>query len=103
MVENSMVEKRVEDSLPAGGNEVVLLVEDDEALRKITGRQLRQVGYLVIEAANGKEALEKAADRQPGTIDLLFTDVVMPVMGGRELFASIQDTEVSRKSSCCYA
>ncbi len=91
MVENSMVEKRVEDSLPAGGNEVVLLVEDDEALRKITGRQLRQVGYLVIEAANGKEALEKAADRQPGTIDLLFTDVVMPVMGGRELFASIQD------------
>ena len=89
--EGDKEKNQVKNNLPIGGNEVILLVEDDEALREITGRQLRQVGYTVIEAVNGKSALKEAAGRRPGTIDLLFTDVVMPAMGGRELAASIQD------------
>jgi PAS domain S-box-containing protein len=89
--EDSGERKEEEDKFPIGGNEVIMLVEDDEALRGITGRQLRQVGYTVIEAVNGKAALKEAAGRQPGTIDMLFTDVVMPVMGGGELAASIWD------------
>jgi CheY-like chemotaxis protein len=91
MDEKSREQKQEKNDLPIGGSEVVLLVEDDKALREITGRQLRQAGYTVIEAVNGKAALETAASRRPGSIDLLFTDVVMPLMGGRELAAAIQD------------
>ena len=91
MDDNLVLHKQEKDDLSTGGNEVILLAEDDKALREITSRQLRQVGYTIIGAANGKEALEKAASQEPGTIDLLFTDVVMPVMGGRKLAASIRD------------
>jgi len=87
--ESRLKEKGIDES-PAGGDEVILLAEDDEALRKVGSRQLRQAGYMVIEAADGKDALEKAR-RHQGPIDLLFTDVVMPVMGGMELSEAIVD------------
>jgi CheY-like chemotaxis protein len=62
----------------------VLLVEDDEQVRKLATRTLRRFGYTVLEAANGQAALAKC--EQVGTpIDLVITDVVMPVMSGKEL------------------
>ena len=67
-----------------GGEEVILLVEDEKATRHLAWSILRHAGYTVIEAENGWEALEKAKDLQ-GSIDLVFTDIVMPVMGGKEL------------------
>ena len=68
----------------SGGNEVILLVEDEKSTRHLAQKILQQAGYTVIEAENGLDALEKAKDLQ-GTIDLVFSDVVMPVMGGKEL------------------
>ena len=62
----------------------VLLVEDEPAMRALMQRVLRSLGYLVLTASEGREALAVAA-AHPGTIHLLLTDLVMPEMGGLEL------------------
>jgi PAS domain S-box-containing protein len=64
--------------------ETVLVVEDDEDVRVYTVGILRELGYRVIEAADGATAL-KLLERGGKTIDLLLTDVVMPNMSGSEL------------------
>jgi signal transduction histidine kinase/CheY-like chemotaxis protein len=65
------------------GQEVVLLVEDDDQVLTLTGQALRDLGYGVIETRNGKEALNTLAAHPE--ISLLFTDVVMPEMNGPRL------------------
>jgi PAS domain S-box-containing protein len=67
------------------GTETILLVEDDPALREMASTLLRRLGYTVWAAANGVEALSLKQQRNVGHIDLLFTDVVMPHMSGKEL------------------
>jgi PAS domain S-box-containing protein len=67
------------------GTETVLLVEDDPALREMAAMLLRRLGYLVLTASNGVEALSLKQQRNIGHIDLLFTDLVMPHMSGKEL------------------
>ncbi len=67
------------------GTETILLVEDDPALREMAGTLLKRLGYTVWVAANGIEALSLKQQRNVGHIDLLFTDVVMPHMSGKEL------------------
>ncbi|MGD1083859.1 MAG: ATP-binding protein [Verrucomicrobiota bacterium] len=67
------------------GTETILLAEDDPALREMAATLLRRLGYTVLTAANGLEALNVRQQHGTGHIDLLFTDVVMPDMGGREL------------------
>jgi PAS domain S-box-containing protein len=68
-----------------GGHETVLVVEDEPALRELSVRQLRKLGYTILQASSGTEALsiwQQNADK----IDLLFTDMVMPDgMTGRDL------------------
>ncbi len=71
------------------GDETVLLVEDEDAIRRLARTILEEKGYTVLEAANGREALE-ASGRHAGTIDLVVSDVLMPVMGGRELVQRLQ-------------
>ena len=74
--------------MPAGqplrGSEVVLLVEDEPAVRELSGHLLESLGYEVLAAGSAAEALRLAAANS-GRIALLMTDVVMPVMNGRDL------------------
>ncbi len=66
------------------GSETVLIVEDEDSLRHLAHRILESRGYKVLDAANGQDAIEVMA-RHGGKVDLVVSDVVMPVMGGREL------------------
>jgi PAS domain S-box-containing protein len=75
---------RAEVSAAAGGNETVLVVEDEDAVRQMTTRVLIQQGYTVLEAKNGTDGLLLARNHE-GPIHLVVTDVVMPEMGGLEL------------------
>ena len=68
----------------AGGDETILLVEDEEAVRSFARRVLEGRGYRVIEASSGVDAL-RVAEACTAPFDLLVTDVVMPKMGGGEL------------------
>ncbi len=69
---------------PVRGNSTILLVEDESSVRSFAAAVLARSGYTVLEAADGEEALELAANyREP--IHLLFTDIVMPGLSGRDL------------------
>jgi CheY-like chemotaxis protein len=70
-------------ALPAG-TETVLLVEDEESVRAVAARLLRDQGYTVLEAGNGVDALGVSA-HATGPVHLLVTDLVMPGLGGRAL------------------
>jgi signal transduction histidine kinase len=66
------------------GAETILIVEDEGAVRRMAARALAAQGYAILEAENGAEALDVLA-RGEGPIDLVLTDVVMPMVNGREL------------------
>jgi two-component system, cell cycle sensor histidine kinase and response regulator CckA len=66
------------------GTETILLAEDDSAVRAFASLVLQTLGYRVLEAADGNEALTSMKDHS-GSIDLLLTDVVMPYIGGSDL------------------
>lgn len=67
------------------GNETILLVEDDPALCEMAAMLLRRLGYEVLAAAGGTDALRLVEHRGAEPIQLLFTDVVMPNLDGRQL------------------
>lgn len=67
----------------------ILVVEDERVVRSFAVRTLRGEGYQVLEAAHGMEALE-VAERHPGPVHLLFTDLVMPRVGGRALAEALR-------------
>ncbi|HEV2022703.1 MAG TPA: PAS domain S-box protein, partial [Terriglobales bacterium] len=67
------------------GMETVLLVEDEQGVRRVAREFLEIRGYSLLEAANGEEALQ-IAHSHPGPVHLLLTDVVMPGMNGHELW-----------------
>ncbi|MBA3316568.1 MAG: PAS domain S-box protein [Gemmatimonadales bacterium] len=67
-----------------GGSETILVVEDEDVVRSLACRGLREQGYTVLEARHGREALDQVQARRD-SIDLVISDVVMPELGGREL------------------
>jgi len=83
---DSAVAERVVEAgpKPLRGGETILVVEDQEDVRKLTIEMLRSHGYRTLGAANGGEAL-LLAERYPEPIHLMLTDVVMPGMTGKEL------------------
>jgi PAS domain S-box-containing protein len=92
---------RVQDSAPrdrhlrpttdGGGTETILVVEDEEGLRRVAVRALTSAGYKVLVAANGGDALQ-TLEQTAGPVHLLVTDIVMPGMSGRELADRLRDT-----------
>ena len=84
-VEN--IQPAISSHLPSAG-EKILLVEDEEPVRRLVSRILESAGYEVLPAGSGSEALEML---QPETrVDLLLTDVLMPGMSGVELAADLK-------------
>lgn len=76
--------RTIDEAQPVKGTETILLVEDEDMLRRLARLTLTSYGYRVVEASNGEEAIEISAKHE-GEIDLLLTDVIMPGMNGREL------------------
>ena len=72
-----------------GGSETVLLVEDDDGLRKLLQGILNKKGYKVLAAENGEDAL-RISGTHDGSIDLILTDVVMPKMSGKKVVERLQ-------------
>ena len=86
------------DAAPAvaGGNETILVVEDDRLVRGYVLTQLRSLGYVTLEAANAAEALNIVT--AGSAFDLLFTDVIMPgAMNGRQLADEVQKIKPGSK------
>ena len=75
-------------SVGAESEAMILLAEDDPAVRSLLARVLRSRGYTVVETANGDEAIV-AAEANPRPFQLLLTDVVMPKINGPELAARL--------------
>jgi len=73
-----------------GRGETILVVEDEDAIRRVTERILGRAGYRVLTAAGGSEALQVLEDNP--TVDLLLTDIVMPGMSGSELAGRVSET-----------
>jgi signal transduction histidine kinase/ActR/RegA family two-component response regulator len=74
------------------GHGTILLVEDEPALRALAVESLRRLGYTVLSAGNGVEALA-AAEQHLGGVDIVVTDIVMPRMGGPELVERLRQKQ----------
>lgn len=87
---NDKIQRIMTQSKPdvTGGKETILFVEDNEEVRKFTVTALKTLGYKVLSASHGVEAL-KMIEQNTVRIDLIITDVVMPEMGGKELSEKI--------------
>ncbi|MDR3403423.1 MAG: PAS domain S-box protein [Chthoniobacter sp.] len=92
--EKSSIRKEV-GQLP-GGHETVLYVEDEITVRSLTAHVLRRLGYTVLEAGSGKQARDAIENHNGHDVDLLFSDVVLPDAGGRELAEWIRQTRSGR-------
>jgi two-component system, cell cycle sensor histidine kinase and response regulator CckA len=75
-----------------GGGETILLVEDRDELRGTTRRVLERLGYTVVEAVDGEDALAKQR-AHAGAIDLVLSDVLMPKLTGPALFRAVRETD----------
>jgi two-component system cell cycle sensor histidine kinase/response regulator CckA len=73
----------------AGGNETILLVDDEPSLRAVMVRALTAKGYNVLQAENGAKALD-VADAYKAPIHLVVSDIEMPDMNGPELFENLR-------------
>jgi CheY-like chemotaxis protein len=75
--------------IPQGSVEdTILVVEDDRNVREMTAESLRELGYSVLQAADGPEALNLLENER---VDLIFTDIVMPQMNGRQLADAVTE------------
>src|SRR5208283_2296485 len=84
-----VLQQETMEAFPTGGTETILVIEDEDGVRKATVNILKQHGYAVIEAGNGGEALD-ICEIKDRPIDLVLTDVVMPYIGGREFIKRLK-------------
>ncbi len=76
-------------TIPAFGTETILLVDDEESVRKVGMQILRMAGYNVLTATNGREAIDVYKSK-PGKIDLVLLDLIMPEMGGKHCLLELR-------------
>jgi len=81
----------VEETIPDGGTEVILLAEDHEIVRNLAMQILEDAGYSVLAACDGEEAIRQY-EEHVDEVDLLLLDVVMPALGGHAVFDRIRKT-----------
>jgi two-component system, cell cycle sensor histidine kinase and response regulator CckA len=81
------------------GDETILIVEDEDGVREAMRYALASIGYTVLPAKDGAEALDMC-DRHEGKIDLVVTDIFMPKMNGRELAQHIERVRPSTRILC---
>ncbi|MFL6584099.1 MAG: ATP-binding protein [Chthoniobacterales bacterium] len=89
--------KKAAGKTVAGGDETILVLEDDVSVRHLSVRVLRSLGYDVIEAANGDDAQRLMTDRTRQQVHLLLTDIMMPQMSGRDFAAWLGKTSPDTK------
>lgn len=82
--------------IPSGGTEMILLVDDEEAIQKLGAKMLASAGYAVTTAANGKEALD-IYEKDGQGIALVILDLVMPEMGGEKCLGEILKIDPSAR------
>ena len=82
----------VTDENKLKGSGAILLVEDDDGVRSVTRSALEKYGYEVVTASNGEEAL-RVYETHGGKFDLVLTDVIMPLMSGRELADKLREKD----------
>ena len=87
------IEEDTNEEAP-GGTETILVAEDEEGVLLLLTELLEGKGYTVLKSSNGVEAL-KVLDEKKDEIDLILLDVIMPEMGGREVFEKIQQLKSS--------
>jgi CheY-like chemotaxis protein len=85
------------------GTETVLVVEDEQPVREYMATLLAELGYKVLQAADGQEALAIINPASRRTIDLLITDIIMPRMGGKELVYRLRDQLPQSRMIFCSA
>ncbi|MBA3543201.1 MAG: response regulator [Chthoniobacterales bacterium] len=82
---------------PVTGTETILVLEDDAGVRHLSVRVLRNLGYEVLEAANGEDAKRLITQRDGPTVDLVLTDMVMPEISGRHFADWLRQTSPATK------
>jgi len=90
------LEDPAEEESPEGGEEVILLVEDEPRVRALAERCLSKLGYRVVSASDGEQALSVASSTP--RLDLLLTDVIMPHVGGPELATRLRERRPTVKT-----
>lgn len=81
--------------LGPSGDALILVADDDEDILNLVSFRLRQVGYEVVPASNGAEAIERALERRP---DLCVFDIQMPEMNGYDAIAALRADERTRET-----
>jgi CheY-like chemotaxis protein len=92
-----------ESSDPPWSSGTVLLAEDELVIRELMASVLRDMGCTVLEAENGEQALRILENSNGQGVDLLLTDIVMPVMGGKELAYKVGSRFPATKILFCSA
>ena len=85
-------DERVGTELPRGDGEMILIVDDEASIRQLVRQMLESSGYRVITASDGAEALAIFRERK-NEIDLVLTDMMMPVMDGAETIRNLLDAD----------
>ncbi|MBX7138146.1 MAG: response regulator [Oligoflexia bacterium] len=98
LIEAAEVEQVAAQELPVlkGGNETVLVVDDESPVRNVLGLSLRHLGYVVEMASSGAEALEIYAE-DPKAIDLVVLDMLMPQLSGADVFERVRQLNPDAK------